>query len=714
MLDSFIPMKSVQNAYGSNVLKSIQNVSLPILELLVREAIQNSSDAALEKTITYPMYAVNFNIADFQTQGFLSVLGEMGRVVKTRFEEERYKYLEIRDIYTSGMTGPITVEGTDDNGDDNGNFFKLVFDTGQEQTKSQEGDAGGSCGYGKSVYYQAGIGFVIFYSQIKDEKDDNKIKSRLIISYIENEKNPDALLREITEFPIGRAWWGKKAPTESRTDILPIEDNDAIEEILSLFPGVKPFKSSQTGTSIIIPFFDVEKMLGGIFPDECGVSDIDKSRCVWKDDIVEYIKLAIQKWYCPKLHNENLIKYTDQKWFSVKINGIDFDANDMRPMFQLFQELYTTAVSWNFSNDGNYYVSDKYPEISTKKIISTKLIGQTSGHVAYVKISRDKLSRGNGMLDPYIYLRKYNRQSNNDPIVFFARKAGMVIDYKCVDEWTDGLKRPESDDDYIFVCYVPKWNAQIKDNIALPKMTSNRSFGEYLRKCEKSDHMNWEDYSSISLINNVKGLIPKKVQEELDGTALLTRNDGGESTLQGILSRAFMPKRAKKRRIGNTTSGGGTTTTSYTSVDIIDYAVKIRESTLVLPVDIVFKNPKRETYLGIYVRNIGKDYNAVEWKKNIGTDFPITIESISDCKVTIREDGVVSTLDGSCDSENSELKNDNVSIRLDYSVEGILGFKISNITDNKQLHCAIEISTTDRKYSCIVKEYHHLQGGEKE
>lgn len=46
MLDELIKTMDYGVSYGSGALKALQNDSLPELDLLVREAIQNSSDAS--------------------------------------------------------------------------------------------------------------------------------------------------------------------------------------------------------------------------------------------------------------------------------------------------------------------------------------------------------------------------------------------------------------------------------------------------------------------------------------------------------------------------------------------------------------------------------------------------------------------------------------------------------------------------------------------
>ena len=63
MLDRFILPIDYGVSYGSVTLKSLQNENVPELDLLVREAIQNSSDASLKQP--GPAFAVNFTAKTF-------------------------------------------------------------------------------------------------------------------------------------------------------------------------------------------------------------------------------------------------------------------------------------------------------------------------------------------------------------------------------------------------------------------------------------------------------------------------------------------------------------------------------------------------------------------------------------------------------------------------------------------------------------------------
>ena len=176
MLDYKILELNHSVSYGSVTLKSLQNDYVPELDLLVREAIQNSSDASLEEA--GDSFKVNFTTGYFCPKDFNSFMTALDTSLNELFPNDQAQFLEIRDTKTRGLTGPIHI--ADIIGEDHGNFFKLIFDTGKRQT--QEG-AGGNWGFGKSVYYRVGIGIVVFYSRINT---DEGFESRLIITLVED------------------------------------------------------------------------------------------------------------------------------------------------------------------------------------------------------------------------------------------------------------------------------------------------------------------------------------------------------------------------------------------------------------------------------------------------------------------------------------------------------------------------------------------------
>ena len=145
---------------GASILRSLQNKSIPLLDLIVRESIQNSLDAGIEgvgKT------RVDFHFGDFDADNLARHFEGVSDELLSNYCN-RTKFLAISDKNTLGLTGAISGDYYDDIV--NSNFYKLVFGIGKNQEK--EG-AGGSWGLGKTSFFRIGNGIVIYYTRIKTE-----------------------------------------------------------------------------------------------------------------------------------------------------------------------------------------------------------------------------------------------------------------------------------------------------------------------------------------------------------------------------------------------------------------------------------------------------------------------------------------------------------------------------------------------------------------
>lgn len=689
-----LPMK-IGVSYGSGALKALQNDNIPELDLLVREAIQNSSDAAINQP--GDSCNINFTQGSFSPKAFNALLPDIGPILDRRFPNETADFLEIRDYKTSGLTGPILQKDLDP--DDHGNYFKLVFDTGKEQTNSSAGEAGGSWGYGKSVYYRVGIGLVVFYSQIKE---NNETKSRLIISLIENETDENAILKEVIENAVGRAWWGKKFPN-SDDEILPLTSDAEIQTILDIF-SVKKFSPTQTGTAIIIPYINKARLLHGIFPDNCGITAEEIAMCTFKDDIAQYIELAVQKWYAPRVYNKAVKEYAAQKWLAVRVNGNPITDANMRPLFRLVQELYTSALSAN-QGATQPYKSKAFPFIKCVSIPSQKLTGNKAGHAAYIRITKDEMGAGSSSINPYTYLRLFGKTSLNDPIVMFARTPGMILDYKIDDKWAKGLIKPENDDEYIFVFFVPDCKVTLK-NDPTAGAYAGKPFGEYLRKSEKSDHMDWLDPSSFTLVANIKNQICNKVNSALRGSSE-GPVEGTTSKLSGKLGKRLLPT----TNFGKRTKGGGSGSGSGggSSVDSLEFILGEKiyvDDSIIIDFSAKFCNTKKKAVIGIFVESETGLMDLSSWQQNIGTMFPIMVDAIWDCKTFAQNSGKELMLPSDCNTDHKECASDFTKIRIitGDENEGVCGFEIENTITNAVVNGKLVIRTANRKYRCSIKE----------
>lgn len=695
MLDSCILGTTINSSYGSGALKALQNDHIPEVDLLVRESIQNSSDASLNEPDNF--FGVNFNYKQFEPRKLNALLKDISQILDKRYSENLADYLEIRDFKTSGLTGKTRVDEIDPN--DHGNFFKLVFDTGKEQTNNDGGKAGGSWGYGKSVYFRVGIGLVIFYSHIHV---DSGFESRLIVSLVEREGSENAILSEIKPNSVGRAWWGRKFGDRD-DEIGPITDENEINDILDIF-GIEPFEDDETGTSIIIPYIDKDKLMEGIFPEHCDISDEIITMCTFKDDIVEYTKLAVQKWYAPKLDNKNLKAYSDQKRLVVRVNDDPIRFKDMRPLFQLVQELYTSALSAN-SFGKQTYISEKYSEIKCVQIPSAKIVGEKAGYVATAIVNSSELGSAGSIIPPKAYLRMFNTLSNNDPIVLFARAAGIVLDYKVDGDWTKGLIKPEGDDNYLIAFFVPDCSLQVKKTNWNSGLEKN-DFGEYLRRCEKSDHMDWNDESKQTIVTNIKSQVVKKINncyKKQDVSELA----GAASRLSGKLGRRLLPPLGYgKKRTGGSGGSEGSGGSGKMSNFVLELSPGIYDGNSVeIDFKMTFKNSLKEVLIGIFVESEVGLVDAKTWASDIKTSFPISVAEISGCQTYAVNSDKTEVFGETCNQEKKQIQNDFSTIELVYTdSKDVLGVKVSNEITNAIVSGTIVLSTSDKRMCCTLKE----------
>ena len=119
---------------GSSLLKLIQNNKTPVLDLLVRESVQNSLDAhkADAKSVT-----VEYLTGTFSSRKLSGELEGITAALIKRFPSDKCQYLAICDSNTVGLTGEMDVQNV--RGNNYGNLLKLVY----EICKPQEAEGAG-------------------------------------------------------------------------------------------------------------------------------------------------------------------------------------------------------------------------------------------------------------------------------------------------------------------------------------------------------------------------------------------------------------------------------------------------------------------------------------------------------------------------------------------------------------------------------------------
>lgn len=638
-------------AYGSAFLKSLQTEKLPELDLLVRESVQNSSDASIG--IDHKNFWIDYTFSEFDPSGLFEAMSGIEQPLRKKYGEGKQRFLEIRDSKTSGLTGPYDKDDLTDS--DHGNYFKLIFDSGINQTQP---GAGGNWGFGKSVYYRvSSAGIVIYYTRIADN-GKGAPEERLVATMVENESSPTSILSGIVKNPTGRAWWGRPGAEEGV--VWPVTNHGEIERFLSIF-GLKPFASAETGTSVIIPFLDEKDLLEDVIPND-GASEDEIERCVWSQSVPAYLEHALQKWYAPRLRNKELEQLENgSKWIRAKVNGTLLkNDREMNPVFKLVQELYNVAL---FKCCGKSYESS-ITSIKCKDVCIRRegLTRSNVGYVAYARLTNRDIFGARAGISPYILTGNFkNSDDENEPIVMFAREPGMVISYSIDGTWSNRVKAPSknagsSDDEYIFAFYVPRVDNEFEENAPDNRRAIYGNLGGYLRKCEESDHASWEDKAKFKLISKIKNGTAKKIAEGARGDDASTVN-ASASRLSGRIGKALMPERGALARPAKARGGSG-------GLGFSDGGVKpsfatgttcLSDGVLAVPFEMGMGN-KKSREIRIEIQTEGGTLSPETWAKDIGTKFPVEIVKAS--AEIKKSDGAtvsVSCVNPTCESVNTPL-----------------------------------------------------------
>lgn len=602
---------------GSGVLRSLQNEHTPKLDLLVRESIQNSLDAAVESNLIKDV-SIEFNIGEFESKTLTDQLSKVGPNINKIYKGKQ-EFISIRDTGTMGLTGPISHNNVSNQ--NFGNFVKLVYDISKPQ--EQEG-AGGSWGIGKTIYYRMGIGIVIYYTKIKS--GHNKYEERLAIAMVEDETRKDALIPPYQGTTKGGvAWWGTSVG-ENETE--PITDVNIIDKILKNFK-IPRYSTAQTGTTIIIPYIDSQEILKNneiVANNEKGSSEI-------LGDLALALEYSIQRWYSPRLNND-LYHFGKKKNLKVTINNKHLTENNQHPYFRLIKDMYNYSLSGKQSAISFFKDKDKLvrEEITLGTTAGNKLSSSVVGYLTYGIFDYNELGLGREFdpVNPHFLSNiSDTTDENNTPIVTFCRQPGMLISYQDKGEWANRLPSVATDK-YIVSIFVLNSN----NDLLITDLDTTYKLEEYIRQSEASDHIEWHDHNKfgvnpkiISRIQNrINAIIKKEFEEKVK--ELPTNNDSRLSKYAGkmILPPMGYGKKASKLQKVNRGKSTITRTSLGVSSSLNLSDITYTKTGIQVPITFTVRSNGRFT-LGatLSVKGDSSKMDLHKYESELGMDAPFSI-----------------------------------------------------------------------------------------
>ena len=644
---------------GHYVLRSIQNNSLPNVDLLIRECIQNSLDANLvaEQGNRVELDIITGSCDRKQTS---KIFKDLTPVLNRKYSSHNnIDFMAIKDKNTTGLTGPLKESEVADYGTF-GNVRKLIYELG----KPQDGEGkGGSWGIGKTVYYRMGIGLVIFYSRIQLE--NGNYQSRMAAALVEDNNPKDNSIEPMLDqaelydgkISTGIAWWGNIDKKDGSS--YPITADSEINKVLEVF-NIPAYTDDETGTCVIIPYIDREELERNANPKEVlnGYS------------LEDYLKLAVQRWYFPRLYNK---KYPYGSYLDFRINGQRIPIEEQQPYFMYMKKLYNAAVDRIENREEETSSDIQVVEIHTRNNFAAN---GCAGVVSFIHVTEEdlKMLPPDNCLIPYslIFKDEEDDETGNMCIICYCRNAGMIINYEVESEWTTGLSKL-LEGEFLLAFFHPNGNNTLK-------VDEKITFDEYLRKTERSDHNFWEDCQirgkKQDIITKIKKQVPKKILENFDEPI---SQEGAEvdTYLGGVMGKLFMPTLGYR--------GQRPTGTKPTKPRVEDdgTVIKTADTTLMLQdpsyeddnlttVTFSLKIHNEISHARIYIKahTSRGDIAADDWEKNIGEAFPVQVDPS-----TMVFDSAASALDFTY-IQSSDKK---VAYGIDIPLEGISDKEIGGI-----------------------------------
>lgn len=653
---------------GSSLLKLIQNNYMPTLDLLVRESIQNSLDA-FDKNNKNNFVGVNFKTGLFKSNELSKEFDCISNKLDERYGSNDCKFIAVQDYNTVGLTGKMSYDEIEDNS--YGNLLKLVYEISKPQ---ENAGAGGSWGLGKTVYFRVGIGLVIYYSRIINE--NGQYESRLAATLVEDENLRSSMIPSLENKKIKRgiAWWGQKTG-ENQTK--PVTDEREIHRLLKVF-NIEPYIGDKTGTTIIIPYIDEKKLLHS---NVMASSDDNDSNAVstadtndlpyWFNSIESYLKIAIQRWYAPRINNNN---YEYGKYLQASINGKPLKVCDMEPVFQAIQSLYTYAINGAVKE----FISDKNIQIYCDEVNLQGLQSRCAGKIAYLKITQKQLDMlyPENKPSPYTYLNLLVTDAKkNKPIICYTRQPGMIVSYENMGPWVDGIT---STDENEFIIGIFKLNSK---NI-IKSIENNYTLEEYIRKGEMADHVNWSDFSigikSLNIVSKLQKHVRQKISNRFEdtneveiesvssgfgklfGDALLPPENFGKKP---SVTRQKQTKESKKKIERHKRS----------SFFVNQSAIKYTAEGIQVPMEITLKKGSFMSDIEMGIDSNIKAVSVSEWESTLKKAGC----SIDEVKVVLlKSDDVLLNKKVTLNSKNKTQRLEFIGITLSFSKNGT-GYKIS-------------------------------------
>ncbi len=500
---------------GHSVLHAFQPSDAQMCDLLVRESLQNSLDAAKPESSEVK---VDFSIGNPTLDSLMKSMEHAATLLPPELFKGRHPCLSIRDSGTYGLRGMETKDITPGAVRD---YVNLVYEV---MHQDKPATAGGSHGLGKTLFTHIGIGLVFYYSQFFQE---GQWMQRLAACLIFDNKQPANALR-LSILPCGIGWWGRSS-TSSTVKPLPIVDNPEIEQIIGLL-GIKPYAKGESGTTVIVPGLELEKF------SNAGGSPIRQ------EELLQNIEKSARKWYFLRI---NPVESDKKPRLAMTLNGLQLQR-DMPPVMHLLRCMYANAIeALNVQSRDDIDFDAQTPTGSAvckrkavMRVVQGGAVRELIGWLITSRITDPALVYEfpqTNRSDPYEQLQ-LDPIMPARPILALVRRPGMVVRFH-----TDAASwgcNASLESGWVLGLFVVNSDESLID---FPGVTIEK----ICRDSERSDHFDWAAITSNILQSAQKRV---KVLLSLECTGDRSLRQFEPNSLGELYGRLLLPGKRQKNK----------------------------------------------------------------------------------------------------------------------------------------------------------------------
>ena len=250
----------------------------------------------------------------------------------------------------------------------------------------------------------------------------------------------------------------------------------------------------------------------------------------------------------------------------------------------------------------------------------------------------------------------------------------------------------------MFAFFVPITAKIIKSDLAVPEYAGMK-LGEYLRECEASDHMGWNDPVKMQIVQRIQKNTVNAINKHIKDSTNI-KVDATASKLSNRLGKKLLPKigygreRVSGRGAG---SGGGTKITNISFV-VVSQIIMGNE----VNIDFVLKlsHGKKNAVVSMMIASEAGWIDEISWDDDIGTAFPV---EIIECYIESINSSVFKypyRIDKKCSSEDWSINTDELEVNLRSESEegGKTQLEFFSYVQNLEISGKIKLRSYDKKY----------------